>query len=87
MQDDRSGNGVEYALIQLASTTEEFSKPIIAYSGIIFLKVNYKKKIDVKIDKKKEMERLLSFERDRILNEYSIIYYKEIENKAYVEKF
>ena len=65
----------------------EFSKPIIASSGIIFLKVNDKKKIDVKIDKKKEMERLLSFERDRILNEYSIIYYKEIENKAYVEKF
>ena len=46
-----------------------------------------KKKIDAQIDKKKEMERLLSFERDRILNEYSIIYYKEIENKAYVEKF
>ncbi len=65
----------------------EFSKPIIASSGIIFLKVNDKKKIDAQIDKKKEMERLLSFERDRILNEYSIIYYKEIENKAYVEKF
>ena len=65
----------------------EFSKPIIASSGIIFLKVNDKKKIDTQIDKKKEMERLLSFERDRILNEYSIIYYKEIENKAYVEKF
>ena len=65
----------------------EFSKPIIASSGIIFLKVNDKKKIDAQIDKKKEMERLLLFERDRILNEYSIIYYKEIENKAYVEKF
>ena len=65
----------------------EFSKPIIASSGIIFLKVNDKKKIDIQIDKKKEMERLLSFERDRILNEYSIIYYKEVENKAYVEKF
>ena len=41
----------------------------------------------LKLIKKKEMERLFSFERDRILNEYSIIYYKEIENKAYVEKF
>ena len=65
----------------------EFSKPIIASSGIIFLKVNDKKEVDSQIDKKKEMERLFSFERDRILNEYSIIYYKEIENKAYVEKF
>ena len=65
----------------------EFSKPIIASSGIIFLKVNDKKKVNAQIDKEKEMERLFSFERDRILNEYSIIYYKEIENKAYVEKF
>ena len=65
----------------------EFSKPIIASSGIIFLKVNDKKKISAQIDKEKEMKRLFSFERDRILNEYSIIYYKEIENKAYVEKF
>ena len=65
----------------------EFSKPITSSSGIIFLKVNDKKEIDSQIDKEKEMERLFSFERDRILNEYSIIYYKEIENKAYVEKF
>ena len=65
----------------------EFSKPIIASSGIILLKVNDKKKVDAQIDKEKEMERLFSFEKDRILNEYSIIYYKEIENKAYVEKF
>ena len=65
----------------------EFSEPIIASSGIIFLKVNDKKKVNAQIDKKKEMERLFAFERDRILNEYSIIYYKEVENKAYVEKF
>ena len=65
----------------------EFSEPIIASSGIIFLKVNDKKKVGAQIDKKKEMERLFAFERDRILNEYSIIYYKEVENKAYVEKF
>ncbi len=65
----------------------EVSKPIISSSGIIFLKVNDKKKIDAQIDKEKEMKRLFSFERDRILNEFSIIYYKEIENKAYVEKF
>ena len=65
----------------------EFSEPIIASSGIILLKINDKKKVNAQIDKEKEMERLFSFERDRILNEYSIIYYKEIENKAYVEKF
>jgi len=65
----------------------EFSKPIITAAGVIFLKVNDKKKVKTKIDKEKEIERLISFERNRILNEYSIIYYREIENKAYVEKF
>tara|TARA_A100001015_G_scaffold283838_1_gene349553 strand:- start:623 stop:1564 length:942 start_codon:yes stop_codon:yes gene_type:complete len=65
----------------------EFSKPIITAGGIIFLKVNNKKKINAQVDKEEEMKRLISFERNRILNEYSMIYYKEIENKAYVEKF
>ena len=65
----------------------EFSKPIITSGGIILLKINNKKKVSSQIDKKKEMDRLISYERDRILNEYSIIYYKEVENKAYVEKF
>lgn len=65
----------------------EFSKPIITPGGIILLKVNNKKKVSTKIDKKKEMDRLISYERNRMLNEYSIIYYKEVENKAYVEKF
>jgi len=65
----------------------EFSKPIITPGGIILLKVNDKKKINAEIDKEKEMKRLISFEQERMLNEYSIIYYREIENKAYVEKF
>ena len=65
----------------------EFSKPIITPGGIILLKINNKKSVSAKVDKKKEMDRLISYERDRILNEYSIIYYKEVENKAYVEKF
>jgi len=64
-----------------------FSKPIITAAGVIFLKVNDKKKVNTQVDKEEEMERLISFEKNRILNEYSIIYYKEIENKAYVEKF
>ena len=65
----------------------EFSKPIITAGGIIFLKVNNKKKVNTSVDKEEQRERLISFEKDRILNEYSIIYYKEIENKAYVERF
>ena len=66
---------------------KEYSSPIITAGGIILLKVNDKKKINVEVDKEEEMKRLISFERERLLNEYSIIYFKEIENKSYVEKF
>ena len=65
----------------------EFSEPIITAGGIILLNVNAKKNVDTEINKEEEMKRLISFEQNRILNEYSMIYYKEIENKAYVEKF
>ena len=65
----------------------EFSKPIITAGGIILLKVNDKKKVTTEINRQKEIEKLISFEKERLLNEYSIIYYKEIENLAYVEKF
>ncbi len=65
----------------------EFSEPIITAGGIILLNVNAKKNVDTEIDKEEEMKRLITFEQNRILNEYSMIYYKEIENKAYVEKF
>ena len=65
----------------------DFSNPIITAGGIIILKINDKKKIKSQINKDIEMKKLISFEKERILNEYSIIYYKEVENKAYVEKF
>ena len=65
----------------------EFSEPIVTASGIILIRVNDKKNIKIEINKEEEIKRLVSFEKNRILNEYSIIYYKEIENKAYVKKF
>ena len=46
-----------------------------------------KKKISAQIDKEKETKKLISYERERLLNEYSMIYYKEVETKSYVEKF
>ena len=65
----------------------DFSKPIITAGGIILLKINDKKKISAQIDREKETKKLISFERERLLNEYSMIYYKEVETKSYVEKF
>ncbi len=65
----------------------EVSKPIITAGGIILLKINDKKKVNMEINKEEELKRLISYEKNRLLNEYSIIYYKELENRAYVKKF
>ena len=53
---------------------------------IIILKLNEKKSELVKIDKEKEIEKIIQSEKNKFFNEYSLIYFKELENKAYVEK-
>lgn len=64
----------------------ELSKPFVTAGGIIILKLNEKKSELVKIDKKKEIEKIIQSEKNKFFNEYSLIYFKELENKAYVEK-
>ncbi|AFS47064.1 PPIC-like rotamase family protein [alpha proteobacterium HIMB5] len=64
----------------------KISEPIITSGGTIILKVENKELIEEKIDKKKEIEKMITFEKNRILNEYSTLYFKELENKAYVKK-
>ena len=64
----------------------ELSKPFVTAGGIIILKLNEKKSELVKIDKKKEREKIIQSEKNKFFNEYSLIYFKELENKAYVEK-
>lgn len=64
----------------------EYTKVINTSGGNILLNLNDKKIIQKKIDKEIKFKELISSERDRQLNQFSLIYYKEIENKAYVEK-
>ena len=64
----------------------ELSKPIVTAGGIIILRLNEKKSKSVEIDKEKEIERIIQSEKNKFFNEYSLIYFKELENKAYVEK-
>jgi len=64
----------------------EFSKPIVTPGGAIILLLNDKKEISSMIDKNTELEKIISNERNRQLNEYSIIYFKQVENKIYVEE-
>ncbi len=64
----------------------EFSKPIVTPGGAIILLLNDKKEISSMIDKNTELEKIILNERNRQLNEYSIIYFKQVENKIYVEE-
>ena len=64
----------------------QFSKPINTSGGKIILKVNDKKNVSKNLDIKKEKKKLIQYEQNRLLNQFSILYYKEIESKIYAEK-
>ena len=64
----------------------KFSKPINTSSGKIILKVNDKKNVSNKLDVEKEKMKLIQYEQNKLLNQFSILYYKEIQNKIYAEK-
>ena len=65
----------------------DFSKQINTPGGVLLLKINQKKLVPINFNKEEEINKLVSSEKNRKLNEYSIIYYREIENKSYVKKF
>ena len=64
----------------------EYSEIISTAGGNIILKLNDKKEEKTEINREEEMEKLIRFKKNQLFSEYSIIYYKELENKAYVEK-
>ena len=64
----------------------EYSKIINTAGGNIILKLNDKKKEITKINREDEIKKLINFKRNQLFTEYSIIFYKQLENKAYVKK-
>ena len=64
----------------------EYSKIINTAGGNIILKLNDKKKEIAKINREDEIKKLINFKRNQLFTEYSIIFYKQLENKAYVKK-
>jgi peptidyl-prolyl cis-trans isomerase SurA len=65
----------------------EFTNPINTAAGIIILRLNKRKTVPTNIDREEEINKLITFEKNRKLNEYSVIHYKQLENKSYVKKF
>ena len=65
-----------------------FTEPINSGGGSIIIMINDIKEVSVEnIDKETELSKLISVEKNRQLNEFSIIHFKKIENKSYVKKF
>ena len=64
----------------------EYTEIIRTAGGNIILKLNDKKREKKEINRKEEINKLIRFKKNQLYTEYSIIFYKELENKAYVEK-
>ena len=64
----------------------EFSKPIILSNGVLILKVINTKNSKIKTNLEDEFKKAVNYERNRQLNQYSIIYYNKIKkNLAFDE--
>ena len=65
----------------------EFTKPIVVPGGFLVLQVNNIKNTKVKIDLEKEFKKLLNYEKNNQLNQYSKIYYNKIKKNLEINEF
>ena len=64
--------------IKIGETTE----PIQTSNGYLFLKLNDKREIKEEIDLEKELKQQIEFEKNRQLNQFSLIYYKKVKKNT-----
>ena len=57
----------------------EISKPLILPNGILILKINEVKKIQNRINYKQELKKMINYEQNRQLNQYSKIYFNKVK--------
>ena len=60
----------------------DFTKPIVTSGGILILKLNDIKTENFKVDKDKQLKKMIDFERNRQLTRFSTLHYKRIYNNA-----
>ena len=65
----------------------DVSAPIKIPSGYLLIKVNDKKEYKQKINLEKQLERLISQERNRQLNSFSIIFYKKLKMNLDINEY
>jgi len=65
----------------------EVSDPIKIPNGYLIVKLNNKKEFDQKIDVEKELEKLIKYETNKQLNNFSIIFYKRLKQNTEIDEY
>jgi len=68
-------------------TIGKITKPIKIPNGYLILKLNDKKEIKEKIDLKKELDKLINIEKNKQLNNFSIIFYKRLKQNIIINEY
>ena len=64
----------------------EFSKPITVPGGFLILKINDIKNTKIEVDADKELKKLVDFEKNNQLNQYSKIYFNKIKKDLDIDE-
>ena len=64
----------------------DFTKPITIPGGFLILKINDIKKDEVQIDVEKELKRLMNYEKNNQLNQYSQVYFNKIKKNLQIDE-
>jgi peptidyl-prolyl cis-trans isomerase SurA len=63
----------------------QITEPIIITGGFLLLKINEISKEEIKINFEDELSKLIAFEKNKQLNQYSLIYFNKIKINSKVE--
>ena len=66
--------------------TNKLTKPIQAANGYLVLKLNNKREKEVKIDFEKTLKQMIAKEKNRQLNQFSLIYYNKIKQNIFISE-
>ena len=64
----------------------DFTQPIKVASGFLMIYLEDLKKVEQEINLDQELKKIIMVEKNRQLNEYSIIYYKKIEKQIFINE-
>ena len=65
----------------------EISKKIKYPNGYLILKINDKKEMKQVIDENKELNDMIMFEKNRQLNQFSLLFYKKLKQNIIINEY